>query len=126
MKYYLVTIKCVNIKYTSMIEIEEVYRTVVNKLRGLEWSENLCWELDSLQRHHLHVIAVQHGKRDPFFKLVQRLNWTINFTEITEESVLTVTSYINKNSQNAIALDQRDWESKSKYELLFTECQKEG
>lgn len=118
--YYLVTIKCVNMRYTSRDEIDTIVNKVVKKLKDCEWTA-AKYELDSQQRWHVHIVCHCRSTRQPYWKLLQRKNWTINAKEFPESDIQTVVSYINKDSQNMHYLEELDWQSRAKYQYLFVD-----
>ena len=116
--YYLVTIKRVSpTGYTSREDIEAVYQSTVKKLRRAEWSDHVCWELDTLQRWHCHTVCVTHGHT--YFKGLQTKGWTVNFTPFPEIALGKIIRYIYKCKQNKYELEEKDWQSRAKYEYLF-------
>ncbi len=109
--YYLVTIKCVSIKYTSRKDIDLVYTDVIKKLSRYQgdWSDNVGYELDCLNRLHLHTYVVFN--KTPWFKGVTKKNWTIHFQSFPKSDVDNVIRYIKKESQHGDAVQQREVES---------------
>lgn len=118
---YLLTIKCLSVdKYTSRKDIEEVYQSIVKRLKHAEWLTKSSFELDKQHlRWHMHTIV--QTTKTPWFKRYQKKGWTIDFTLFPEAALKTVVSYINKDDQNRYYLEEQDWLSRSRRQYLFVD-----
>lgn len=115
--FYLVTMKRMNMGFTSREEILTKYKAVVRK--GGEWSDTKCIELDSLNRLHLHTIVCFVKK--PYFQKYQGNKWHINFTIIDEDSYDNVIRYCLKNSKNVNDEEQAEWISYYNFNYGFSQ-----
>lgn len=107
--YYLVTIKRLAYEFTPRKYLYEQYQRVINATKGGEWSSYVAYELDGLDRLHLHTI-VSFIQR-PYLKGIQRKGWTIHFQKFPNEDFARVANYIKKINQNPFYLDQLESES---------------
>ncbi len=114
MKKYFVTMKRNAIGYTSIKDLEIQFNKLFNQYpiqcQGIE--------LDSLQRLHLHAII--HFKKTPYFKHYTIHGWHVYFIELAEEAEEHVVRYINKHS-DPMYQTQMEFKSYSHYNNLFTD-----
>lgn len=89
--YYLVTIKRNVLGYTKMDYINQQYYRL-KRLSSFEWSDQIGYELDSLNRLHLHTICsgVPKGRYG-------RTGWHIHFQPFEEKDYERVCDYIHKD-----------------------------
>ncbi len=103
--HYMVTIKNLNIKFTSLSDLNNVYRQVVNKTKAVEWSDYVAYELDSLNRLHIHTYCTSK------YKLYQnRLkvpSYTVNLMAFPPKDIDRVISYIRKGGAKGPSLPQQ-------------------
>lgn len=107
--YYLVTIKRVKLEFCPRNYLHAHYKRIVNLLQGAQWSDVVAYELDSLNRLHLHTIV--YCEKRPYLKGLQRKGWTIHFQEFPLSDYPRVRNYLDKVNQNPYYLDQIESES---------------
>lgn len=117
-QHYLVTIKCNSLCSVTRNEIDVVYRHLVSKLPNAEWTDYVSYEVDSLNRMHIHTYCMVRGK-EPYFKKYQKKNWTIDFQPFPPECQRTVLSYIRKHSQSEAAITNRFAENQYMFSYKF-------
>lgn len=92
--YYLVTIKRNALGYTKMDYLNQQYYRLVKMYNRMEWSSEIGYELDSLNRLHLHTIV--HTDRQPTGRY-GRTGWHIHFQPFNREDYERVCDYIHKD-----------------------------
>lgn len=115
--FYMVTIKCNHMKYTSRSDIEAQFNTLLNKLPLVDTSEYHAWEMDKRDRWHYHAIVAL--SREPWIKGVQVPNWTIHMQRFPEEDYSNIVKYLKKTQQDENILEQLDIESQIAYHPNF-------
>ncbi len=122
-KYYLITIKNNAMKFTSLLELEKVYRALIESITSasVQWSANVGYELDSRSRLHLHTYI--STSRQLYFPKYQKHGWTIHFKLIPKNAIPDIIRYIIKGCQHPAYLQQLETESmiyNQPMESLFT------
>lgn len=96
---YLVTIKCNAMRYTDQSELLNMLETIKEKMHNVEWSPYKAYEVDSLNRMHLHTICKITG-RAPLFKRLAKEGWHIHFNCKRNENTHRLREYIIKDAQD--------------------------
>lgn len=109
--FYLITIKCNHMQYTSRDKISLMYRSFLRKLRTYELSDTSAWELDSANRWHYHFIVCVG--RQPYYPKFQINGWTIHFQSFHINDYFNVVNYLKKINQHPAHLDNLDIESQN-------------
>lgn len=121
--YYLVTIKCSNVKFTSSSDILKVYRRTVSRSQcdgpNYDWSDQIAWELDSLNRLHLHTIVKTNKSVN--VRNFCKTNWSVHFQPFPLEDYKKVQDYITKHRQSPDALDDIEAISFCQYHIVNTD-----
>lgn len=122
---YMVTIKSPVYCYRSYDEIKDIYNKTVKKMTGVDaqWSSFIAWELDGLNRLHLHTTV---KTRKSVNKLAfQQTNWSVHFTEYSDDREDAIQKYIHKHQQSPDALDDMDAISHTSFNLINNDYQKQ-
>ncbi len=107
--YYLCTIKRNAIEYTKKDWLDYQYIRLQKCLKNTEWSDNVSYELDSLNRLHLHTIV--SSLKEIYYKKYIRKGWHIHFAKFPKDDYPKVIQYINKTHQHKALIEQRELES---------------
>lgn len=107
--FYLVTIKRNAIESTKIAWLSLQYSRLVKLLPGCEWSSDVSYELDSLNRLHLHTIV--QSPREVYYKKLTRKGWHIHFARFPRKDYSKVLNYIRKHDQHPMEIQQREIES---------------
>ena len=107
---YLVTIKRNALEFTRKCWLDAQYTNLVKRIRGeVEWSDQVSYELDSLNRLHLHTIVT--SKSPIFYKKYVRKGWHIHFQPFERKDMSRVYEYIMKHNQDKHRIEQLEDES---------------
>ncbi len=110
---YLVTLKRNAVEFTSIVELENMYKRLFRRkttlIQGIE--------LDSIHRLHLHSLI--DSKKVPYYKNYMVKGWHVYMEHIAEESVGVVIRYITKHS-NKHYQEHMEISSYASYNYMFT------
>ncbi len=116
---YLITIKNNSVKFTSKQAILDVYLDLVLSIPKVEWGSNYRYELDSLNRLHLHTYLT--SIRKIYYPKYQKKGWNIHFQPL--EAITDIDNhilpYMTKQSQNVYEDEQLEAISYYKYNYGF-------
>lgn len=115
--YYLFTLKCNNMKYTSRDDIYAMCKRVLQRVPLVDTSSNSAWEMDKRDRWHYHCIIAL--SREPWLKGLQTSNWTVHLKRFPVEDYFTVVNYLKKIDQNPYYLEQLDIKSQIRYSPTY-------
>lgn len=93
--YYILTIKRNAKEFTPILWINRQRDRVKRMLGNVEWSCHSCYELDSLDRIHLHTYIKTN--KEIYFHKFKSKGWSIHFKQFPKEDLQTVIDYINKH-----------------------------
>lgn len=107
-KWYIVTITYNPREFISKVTLDIKHRDIILKTRkyNSDWSDNIGYEL---KRGTLHMHTIASFERSPWYQPSK--NWNVQFKPFPIEDYDNVVSYINKQSQHPIAIEQREYES---------------
>lgn len=108
--YYLVTIKNNSHQYTSLWDLTDALVHVRRLHKTSDWSCVVKYELDSLNRLHLHTV-MQCTKRPYFKRIIDSLKrkfptYSVDFREFPLEDGNKVYRYITKEPRSRFELEQ--------------------
>lgn len=115
--FYLLTIKNNSFKYTSRKEISEVLRETIQKSKKMGYSSFRCFELDTLDRWHMHTYCT--SSKPIYKKKFLKEGWSIHFQPFPQSDMKKIFTYINKTPQDWDHQNQLDIRSFSKYNYMF-------
>ncbi len=110
--YYFITLKKNKVEYTSIAEIEQMYKCLFGHLLTLSFAI----ELDSLYRLHSHSIT--RFKNVPWYERFQTNGWRVHLCPIKLHNIDRTDRYIHKN-QSSCYVNEMEWTSRSYHEYLF-------
>lgn len=106
---YLVTIKRVSMQFTPRAWLLDHLFRLRRTIKKAEWSDCVVFELDGLDRLHLHTIVQVNSKL--YLKGLQRKGWTIHFQPFPKSDYPRVLNYLHKVDQHPAHIDQMESES---------------
>jgi len=117
---YLYTCKFHKMKHTTKQELDDDLADVAKNIKNGDWSSAIAYEVDKVNRMHLHTIVYITG-RPPVFKKLQIPGRQRYFKKI--DSAINGYVYISKQKQTPWAIENRFdnneiyWEKIANYEL---------
>ncbi len=107
-RYSLLTITYNRKTFLSLNELNQVFDGIKLSMRkySAEWSDNVGYEL---KRNILHLHTICSCTRSPWIQPIHGYN--IQLKNFPQEAYHIVVKYILKESQNPVAIQQREYQS---------------